>query len=56
MEEMVVLVGSRMQFGNAVKGNNWEQDKVENSNEQAKKAAQAHFRQLLGGEDECMDR
>jgi hypothetical protein len=36
MEEMVVLVGSRMNFGNAVKGNNWDQEKVENSNQEAK--------------------
>jgi len=36
MEEMVVLVGSRMNFGNAVKGNNWDQEKVGNFNEAAK--------------------
>lgn len=36
MEEMVVLVGSRMNFGNVVKGNNWDQEKVENCNQEVK--------------------
>ena len=56
MEEMVVLVGSRMNFGNVAKGNNRDQDKVENCNEKAKRAAKAHMQQLISGEDECMDR
>ena len=47
MEEMVVLVGTRMNYDKNGKGNNWD-----NTN----KASMEHLHKLVRAEDEYMDR
>ena len=56
MEETVVVVGSRMNFGNVVKGNKWDGGKLANCKDDVKGASMAHLRKLVRGEDEYMDR
>jgi len=56
MEEMVVLVGSRMNFGNVVSGKNRDGGKVANCKDEVKRASMDHLRKLVNAEDDHMDR